>query len=110
MADHPMIARLMASNTTGSGAVLTAVELAELLREIRSVAGGAPLPAFPTGLHVLPGAETAWELDLAPGNRERAEALAEAWGVDPSAAVNVAVSDAYDNKVGAMLDAGVGED
>jgi hypothetical protein len=48
------------------------------------------------GRHALP---------LATVNIEKLEALADAYGVSLEAAVNIAVSDAYDAKVAALRDA-----
>ena len=42
---------------------------------------------------------------LSPDNMERLEALACAWGISEEAALNVAVSDAYDGKIAGMRDA-----
>ena len=38
-------------------------------------------------------------------NLERLEALAEAWGIPTECALNVVVSDAYDQKIAGMRDA-----
>ncbi len=42
---------------------------------------------------------------LSSDNLEKLEALAYAWGIPVEYALNVAVSDQYDSKVGAMRDA-----